>query len=73
MRKTEASAEDLKKAAEETLTSAQKIGEILSKQQTESPAAQGPASQDNGQKANGEEEKGKKEDKGKAEEGEVVE
>lgn len=71
--KPEASAEDLKKAAEETLTSAQKIGEILSKQQTESPAEQGPVSQDDGQKAKGEEEKGKKEDKGKAEEGEVVE
>jgi len=57
--KPETSAEDLKKATEETLTAAQKLGEIVYKQQ-------GQNSQPNGEK--------KTEDKGKgeAEEGEVV-
>ena len=58
--KPEATAEDLKKATEETLTAAQKLGEMVYKQQP------GQASQPNGEK--------KTEDKGKgeAEEGEVV-
>lgn len=64
--KSEASAEDLKKATEETLTSAQKIGEILMKQQQEK--------QGEGKDAGKEEKKEeKKDEKGKAEEGEVVE
>ena len=65
--KSDATAEELKKASEETLTSAQKIGEILSKQQQttgdkqpddQSRPPKSPKSPNNG--------------KGEAEEGEVV-
>ena len=70
--KGEASAEELKKASEETLTSAQKIGEILSKQQnTENrehpPAGEAGKTENSNQKDKTEEKK-----KSEAEEGEVV-
>lgn len=70
----ETSSDDLRKATEETLTSAQKIGEVLQKQQSSS--AKAPADEE-GKKAEGPEaaegKKEKTEEKGKAEEGEVVE
>lgn len=66
--KPEATADELKKASEETLTSAQKIGEILSKQQAE---AQPEGDREAGKPAK--EEKGERgKDKKEAEEGEVV-
>lgn len=62
--KEEASAEDLKKATEETLQSAQKIGEAMQK----AGATQPPTADDKAKEA-----KDKKSDKDDAEEGEVVE
>ncbi|MBI4034813.1 MAG: molecular chaperone DnaK [Candidatus Chisholmbacteria bacterium] len=60
-----ASAEDLKKATEETLTSAQKLGEIIYKQEQSGQAARG-----DGEKKD--EKKSQDKGKGDAEEGEVV-
>jgi len=73
--KPEVSAEDLKKAAEETLTSAQKIGEVLAKQQTENneQKTENNEKKDEGNKQKTKNKEQKSEDKGKAEEGEVVE
>ena len=71
--KPEAAAEDLKKATEETLTSAQKLGEIIYKQSSSAnpPAGEAGAT---GDTANGEkkdEKKGEDKGKGEAEEGGV--
>ncbi len=60
-----ASSEDLKKATEETLTSAQKLGEIIYKQEQSGQAARG-----DGEKKD--EKKSQDKGKGDAEEGEVV-
>jgi molecular chaperone DnaK len=70
--KEEASTEDLKKATETTLASAQKLGEAVYKAQAEAakPAAgEAPAPEGDAPKGNGVKEEAKK----KAEEGEVVE
>lgn len=70
--KEDSNADDLKKATDETLTSAQKIGEILAKQQSDK--GQGTSDKSEGKKAEGAEPaESKKDEKGKAEEGEVVE
>ncbi len=72
--KPEASAADLKQATEETLTSAQKIGEIMyKKEQAETAKAHEAEGQTEEKTSEGKEEKSAKDDKGKAEEGEVVE
>lgn len=80
--KPEASSDDLKKATEETLKSAQKIGEIMYKAQQEEAAKKGAAGDKQPQAdSKDKDKKGKddssskasaKEDKAKAEEGEVV-
>ncbi|MBI2009699.1 MAG: molecular chaperone DnaK [Candidatus Chisholmbacteria bacterium] len=75
--KEEASADELKKATEETLTSAQKIGEIMYKEQQAGAAAsgEGPKPAEGKNDEAGKEDKDKKDassDKGAAEEGEVV-
>lgn len=73
--KPEASAEDLKKATEETLTSAQKIGEIMYKQEqaeaAKNSAGSEPVKGKNGEKKSDKQDK-KSSDKSSAEEGEVV-
>ena len=75
--KEEASADDLKKATEETLSSAQKLGEMVYKKAQEE--AQKANQKPEGNKGEGEEPKQDetktedKKDKGKAEEGQVVE
>ncbi len=66
--KKEASAEDLKKATEETLTSAQKIGEIMYKAQQEKEAK----GKDDKKSEKPKDKKSDKDDKSGAEEGEVV-
>lgn len=66
--KSDVSAEELKKATEETLNSAQKIGEILSKQQSDK--SQGTS--EGKEKGEKDEKKSGKSDKNEAEEGEVV-
>jgi len=74
--KTEASAEDLKKATAETLESAQKLGEILYKQQTEGDKPTEDKKEGSAPKASAKEDKGETDEsakaKEKAEEGEVV-
>lgn len=68
----DATKEELEKATEETLTSAQKIGEAMIKAQQEAgKATEGAAKEEKPEKGDGKKEK--KEDKGEAEEGEVVE
>jgi molecular chaperone DnaK len=71
--KEEASAEDLKKATEETLTAAQKLGEIVYKAASEA-ASEKPAAEETTDKDKKSDEKDKKKSsKEKAEEGEIVE
>ncbi|MCA9369856.1 MAG: molecular chaperone DnaK [Pseudomonadales bacterium] len=65
-----ATKEDLDKASEETLTSAQKIAEVMQKAQAE--AAQSSSEQDSSAADKKDAKKGKKSDKESAEEGEVV-
>ena len=67
--KPEATAEDLKKATEETLQAAQKLGEVVYKQSSSATPPTGEAGA-TGDTANGETDK--KQNKGEAEEGEVV-
>jgi molecular chaperone DnaK len=71
----EASAEDLKKATEETLTASQKLGELVYTQAAETQAEGAGEAKDIGKdKKNGEKQKKDKgEDKAEAEEGEIVE
>lgn len=70
--KEDATKEALEKATEETLTSAQKLGEAMQKaNQAKSEPAKDNANTDDKAKKNGKD-KSDKDDKGKAEEGEVV-
>lgn len=72
--KSDVSKEDLDKASEETLTSAQKLGEAMMKaQQAQGSPAGGEAKAENGAADAGKKEAKKKDDKDKAQEGEVVE
>ncbi len=71
----EVSAEDLKKATEETLKASQKLGEIIYKQAQEDQAKSESEKSDESSKKDSKDKKksNKKEDKENAEEGEVVE
>ena len=74
--KEEASAEDLNKATEETLTAAQKLGEVVYKQAQEEAAKEAdkkPEAGGKGKKKKGEKPKKGKGEKKDAEEGEIVE
>jgi len=64
------SAADLQKATEETLTSAQKLGEAMQKAQSTPPAGQSPS--EDGASADAATDEAKKAETDKAEEGEVV-